>query len=250
MKIYQTNLLNSFSNLIHCFSAKNGGISSSVYSSLNLAFHVGDNRVDVDKNHTLLADKLNYDTQNLVHMKQIHSDLVHIVTENDNFETPPTCDALITDKINTPLMVMVADCSPILFYDDVKKVIAVAHAGRQGAFKNIVKNVIDSFKDNYGSNAKDILVTIGASIGKCCYEVGNEIYEEAKELNLEESLLKQDFSYYLNVSAILKKQLLDAGVQNENIEISNECTCCKSDKYFSYRADGTTGRFCGVIKLL
>ena len=250
MKIYQTSLLNSFSNLIHCFSAKNGGLSSGVYSSLNLAFHVGDNSEDVYKNHTLLADKLNYNTQNLVHMKQIHSNLVHIVTQNDNFETPPTCDALITDKPNIPLMVMVADCSPILFYDDVKKVIAVAHAGRQGAFKNIVKNVIDSFKNSYGSNVEDILVTIGASIGECCYEVGSEIYEEAKELNFEYSLLKRENSYYLDISTILKKQLLDSGVQKKNIEISDECTCCKSDKYFSYRADGTTGRFCGVIKLL
>ena len=250
MKIYQTNLLNSFSNLIHCFSAKDGGLSSGVYSSLNLAFHVGDNRADVDKNHALLAEKLHYNKQNLIHMKQIHSDLVHIVIKDDNYQTPPTCDALITDNIETPLMVMVADCSPILFYDDVKKVIAVAHAGRQGAFKNIVKNVIDSFKDNYGSKAEDILVVIGASIGKCCYEVGNEIYEEAKVLHLGESLLKRNSSYYLDISAILKQQLLDAGIQNKNIEVSDECTCCKSNKYFSYRAEGTTGRFCGVIKLL
>jgi len=250
MKIYQTDILNSFPNLIHCFSAKNGGLSSGAYSSLNLAFHVGDSRVDVEKNHALLADKLHYNKQKLIHMKQIHSDLVYTVTKDDNFQTPPTCDALITDKTDTPLMVMVADCSPILFYDDVKKVIAVAHAGRQGAFKNIVKNVIDSFKHDYDSKTEDILVVIGASIGKCCYEVGDEIYQEAQELNLEYSLLKRNSSYYLDISAILKQQLLDAGIQNRNIEISDECTCCKSDKYFSYRADGTTGRFCGVIKLL
>ncbi|MEN8303863.1 MAG: peptidoglycan editing factor PgeF, partial [Campylobacterota bacterium] len=250
MQITQTSLLNSFSNLTHCFTTKNGGVSSGIYSSLNLAFHVEDSSEDVNRNHTLLADKLAYERETLVHMKQIHSDIVHLVTADDNFKNPPICDALITDKLNTPLMVMVADCSPILFYDSVKKVIAVAHAGRQGAFKNIVKNVIESFKNNYASKTENILVTIGASIGECCYEVGAEIYDEAKELNLEYSMSKRDSSYYLNVSHILKRQLLDSGVQKENIEISDECTCCNKDRYFSYRADGTTGRFCGVIKLL
>ncbi len=249
MQITQTSLLNSFSNLTHCYTTKDGGVSSEAYSSLNLAFHVKDNSEAVNKNHTLLADKLNYDKQTLVHMRQIHSDIVRIVTSDDNFKNPPTCDALITDKPNIPLMVMVADCSPILFYDDVKKVIAVAHAGRQGAFKNIVKNVIESFKTNYGSNTKDILVTIGASIGECCYEVGAEIYQEAKELNLEQSISKQDNSYYLNVSDILRKQLLNYGVLEKHIEISDECSCCKNNKYFSYRADGITGRFCGLIML-
>jgi len=249
MQITQTSLLNSFSNLTHCFTAKDGGVSCGAYSTLNLAFHVEDDAELVNKNHTLLADKLNYDKKTLVHMKQIHSDIVHIVTLDDNFKNPPTCDALITDKQNTPLMVMVADCSPILFYDSVKKVIAVAHAGRQGAFKNIVKNVIDSFKNDYDSNVDNILVTVGASIGECCYEVGDEIYEEAKELGVEYSLNKKAQSYYLDISKILQSQLLESGIKKENIEISRECSCCENNKYFSYRADGITGRFAGVIKL-
>ena len=249
MEIYQTSLLNSFSNLTHCFSTKNGGLSDGVYSSLNLAFHVQDDTETVNKNHTLLADQLDYDKETVVHMKQVHSDIVHIVTSDDNFKNPPTCDALITDKVNTPLMVMVADCSPILFYDDTKKVIAVAHAGRQGAFKNIVKNVIESFKTTYGSSTEDILVTIGASIGECCYQVGPEIFEETKELSLEYSISKRENNYYLNVSDILKTQLLNSGVKKENIEMSRECSCCKNNKYFSYRANGITGRFAGVIKL-
>jgi len=249
MQITQTSLLNSFSNLTHCFTTKNGGLSNGVYSSLNLAFHVDDDGDAVNKNHTLLATELKYDKKTLVHMKQIHSDIVHIVTSNDNFKNSQTCDALITDKQNIPLMVMVADCSPILFYDSVKKVIAVAHAGRQGAFKNIVKNVIECFKNSYGSNTEDILVTIGASIGQCCYEVGAEIYKEAKELGIEHSLNKKAGSYYLDISKILQMQLLESGIKKENIELSRECSCCENNKYFSYRADGITGRFAGVIKL-
>ncbi len=182
-------------------------------------------------------------------MKQIHSNIVHIINEDDNFHMPRECDALVTNKIDTPLMVMVADCSPILFYDNVQKVIAVAHAGRQGAFKNIVKNVIDTMACRFNSKADDIYVSVGASIGSCCYEVGSEVYDEASNIHLSYAFKNKKNNYYLDISKILKTQLLACGIKKENFEISNECSCCKNDKYFSYRADGVTGRFCGVILL-
>lgn len=219
------------------------------YSTLNLAFHVGDNPLTVEANHELLAKKLSYEKRTLVHMKQIHSDIVKIVTKDDNFDTPPTCDALITDTINIPLMVMVADCSALLFYDDVQKVIAVAHAGRAGAFKNIVQNVLSSFALNFHSQNKDIHVSIGPSIGSCCYEVGDEIYEEAKRLKLAYAFHKKNGRYFLDINKILKTQLLEAGVKKEHIEMSHACTCCLHEKYFSYRASGVTGRFCGILIL-
>jgi YfiH family protein len=197
-----------------------------------------------------LANELKYDKNSLIYMKQIHSDIVHVVNNNDNFYNPPTCDALITNKINTPLMVMVADCSPILFYDTEKKIIAVAHAGRAGAFKNIIKNVINSFKDEFNSNVTNIHVSVGPSILSCCYEVGSEIYHEAVELNLEYAMHKKDGSFYLDISKILRTQLLNCGVQKEHLEISNECTCCKNDTYFSYRANSKTGRFAGIVVLV
>ena len=249
MKIIQSKSLKQFTNLTHGFTTKHGGKSVSPYSSLNLAFHVNDDVNTVTHNHTLLAKKLHYDKRALVHMNQIHSNFVHTIEKNDTFENPPTCDALITHRTNIPLMVMVADCSPILFYDDVQKVIAVAHAGRAGAFKNIIGNVIDKFKKNYHSNVEDILVSVGPSIGECCYEVGHEIYDEAKALNLEYALNKKESHYHLDISEILKNQLLNTGVKKEHIEISQECTFCQNSTYFSYRADGITGRCAGVISL-
>ena len=249
MQIIQSNILKRFTNLTHAFTTKDGGISEQPYSSLNLAFHVGDNENNVIDNHNTLAKKLGYKTRTLVHMKQIHSSLVKKINSNDNFNNPPKCDALITDRVDTPLMVMVADCAPILFYDDVKKVIAVAHAGRQGTFLNIIQNVVNSFKNEFNSNTNDIIVSIGTSIGSCCYEVGQKIINEAKELGLEYAMTKRENSFYLNIRKILKTQLRNAGIKEENIEVSSECTCCQNEKYFSYRADGVTGRFCGVIEL-
>lgn len=249
MQIFQSAILKKFSNLTHAFTTKDGGVSKIDYNSLNLAFHVKDDVKYVELNHTLLANKLGYKKNSLIHMKQIHSDIVHIVDEDDNYKNPPTCDALITDKKNTPLMVMVADCAPILFYDEEKKVIAVAHAGRAGAFKNIIKNVINCFVSNYNSKTKNIVVSIGANIGECCYEVGSEIYDESKKLNMLYAIQKTNKSYYLNISKILYSQLISCAIDEKNIEISNECSCCSSHKYFSYRNNPYTGRFSGIIIL-
>lgn len=241
MQIIHSKLLKNNLALTHGFTTKNIG---------NLAFHVDDKEENVISNHDTLAKELGYKRETLIHMKQIHSDIVHIVTEEDNFTNPKECDALITNIQNTPLMVMVADCSPILFYDDIKRVIAVAHAGRQGAFLNIVENVIESFKDDFSSQTKDIQVSIGAAIGECCYKVGPEINEEAKRLCLEYAMEHRDSDYYLNIRKILKSQLLRSGILEKNIEISEECTCCKCEKYFSYRAKSVTGRFAGIISLV
>ena len=239
MKFSHSKLLNSFSNLTHAFTTRESG---------NLAFHVNDNEAHVIKNHESLAEKLGYNKESLVHMKQIHSDIVHVVKDED-FNTCPTCDALITNTPNTPLMVRVADCSPMLVYESEKKVIAAVHAGRQGAFKNIVKNTVESFINHFNCEAKNLHVSIGASIGVCCYEVGVEIYNEARTLGLEYALDIRDEKYYLDVNKILKSQLLTCGIKEENIEFLNKCTCCNTDKYFSYRAEGQTGRFAGVIFL-
>lgn len=239
MKFYYSKKLTLFPNLIHSFTTKESG---------NLAFHVGDEKLHVEKNHAVLAKELGYKKSSLVHMKQIHSDIVHVVADED-FETPPTCDALVTNKANTPLMVMVADCSPILFYDDEKKVIAAAHAGRQGAFKNIVKNVVKKMKTEFGSEPKNVHVIVGASIGVCCYEVGSEIYDEAKEKGLEYAMQKRGERFYLDVGKILRAQLLSCKIKEENIEFCEDCTCCSTQRYFSYRAQAKTGRFAGVLML-
>ncbi len=240
MQTIQSKLLNQFKNLTQCFTTKKMG---------NIAFHVNDKKIQVIQNHKTLAKHLSYNVESLVHMKQIHSCEVREVQECDNFSTIPSCDALITDKKNIPLMVMVADCAPVLFYDAQKKVIAVAHAGRAGAFGNIIGATLQSFSSKFNSNISDIYVSIGASIGVCCYEVGEEINTEANAIGLGYAISKQKNTYHLDISKILYRQLIDAGIEKEHIEISQECTSCNREKYFSYRAEKETGRFCGVIMI-
>ncbi|UCM99737.1 peptidoglycan editing factor PgeF [Sulfurimonas sp. SWIR-19] len=240
MKFYQSKLLNNFAKLTHLFTCKESG---------NLAFHVQDNPKNVLQNHKSLAKKLHYDYKTLVHMKQFHSNIVKRVDENDNFYNPPACDAVITNKKNTPLLVMVADCSPVLFYDPKQNVIAAAHAGRTGAFENIVQNVIGCFVSDFSSDIKDLIVTVGPAICQKCYEINEQIYQEAKEKKVSYAVEKKGKKFYLDIRAILKEQFRTAGVLAKNIEISDICNRCNSDTFYSYRHTGKTGRYGGVIML-
>jgi hypothetical protein len=175
-------------------------------------------------------------------MQQIHS---NIVTAVEKEKTLYKCDGLVTNKSNTPLMVMVADCIPILFYDKKKSVICVAHAGRTGTFENISKNTIECMQQNFNCDAKDIEVTFGPSIQKCCYEVSQEMVKYTKDTFGKEFVNNRN----IDLQGINKKQLLTLGVKEENIIISDICTQCSSQPYFSYRKDNRCGRFAGVIML-
>jgi len=175
-------------------------------------------------------------------MEQIHSNIVNDVNIKNNVQR---CDGLVTNKINTPLMVMVADCIPILFYDSIKKVIAVAHAGRAGTFENISENMINKMIKQYDCEVKNIEVLLGPSIQKCCYEVSSELVETTLNLFGEEFIDGR----YIDLQGINKKQLINKGINPKNIEISPICTKCSNKNYFSYRQDKTCGRFAGVIML-
>lgn len=218
------------------------------YTDANLAFHVGDNLADVLENHDLLARQLGYNRHSLIHMRQIHSNKITIIDQTYNFDTPPECDALITDHPNIPLMVMSADCTPILLYDPVHKAIGAVHAGRAGALNEIVTKTIQSMRENYGSIPDDIHAVLGPSISGCCYEINSAIAEETISKGYPEALRLENEKIFLDVNTILSIQLKNLGV--EKVEVIDECTACHNDRYFSYRADQQrTGRIAGVIIL-
>ena len=244
-------LLTHHTHLVHRFTSRIGGQSKAPYKSNNLAFHVGDKEDDVTANHLHLAKQLHYDHTKLVHMKQVHSNLVLVVNpETDHFDAPPECDALVTDLPNIPLMVMVADCTPILFFDSVKKVIAVAHAGRMGALYNIVSETIKTMTERFHSDKKNIQVIIGPSIHSCCYEISEEVAQEVSDSGYHDALTLKEEKHYLDVNHIIHSQLKSLEIPQQNIEDLNICNACHNLSFFSYRADKeTTGRCAGVIML-
>ena len=239
MKLYKSKHL----KVNHAFSSRFSGVSKPPYDSLNLAYHVGDKRDDVVTNHKLFAHEMGYDFKKLVFMNQVHSTTVHVVDE-DSFLIP-SCDALVTNISETPLMVLSADCAPVLFYDDVTQTIAAAHVGRAGAFGNIIKNVIETMEERFGTQSHDLQVAIGARIQVCCYEVGEKELREARSLGYNFALKEN----HLDIDAIIAHQLKECGVLEECIDFLPYCTKCESDTFFSYRANKETGRNSGVIFL-
>jgi len=248
MKTLSSKLLSEYENLSACFTTRHGGVSLAPYSDANLAFHVGDNPQTVLQNHTLLADKIGYERSRLIHMRQIHSDRIRVVDERLTFDTPPECDALITNRLNTPLMVMSADCTPILLYDPIAHVAAAVHAGRAGALNAILPKTIQMMQETFGSVADDIHAVLGPSIHGCCYEVNAAIADETKAKGYDAALRYEEDRLFLDVNTILRIQLNVSGVKR--IEVIDHCTSCNHHDYFSYRADKQqTGRIAGVIIL-
>lgn len=208
----------------------------------NLAYHIGDDEKNVDKNRQNLAKKLGYKSEDLVYMDQVHSNKVVIVDKNSP-KLIEKCDAIITKSRNLPLMVMVADCIPILIYDEKIGVIAAIHAGRNSTFLKISQIVAQKMVDEFFCKAEDLVVLMGPSIQKCCYEV------DEKLKNIIKNSFGQEFVFGNNIDlqGINKKLLNDLGVKN--IKISHICTKCSNEPYFSYRKEVNTGRFAGIIEI-
>ena len=208
----------------------------------NIAYHVNDVEKAVDKNRFNLGTKYNICTDSLKFMEQTHGCNIQVVNHNSK-DCIKDCDALITSDSNLPLMVMVADCIPILIYDEKQKVIAAVHAGRNGTFLEIAKKTISLMIEKFNCQTQDIKVTLGPSIQHCCYEVSLELIEIVKTSFGEEFVNGR----LIDLQKINKKQLLDIGIKNENINISSICTKCSGQDYYSYRLDKKCGRFAGII---
>jgi len=208
----------------------------------NLAYHVGDIKENVDRNREALALKFNYEKENLISMNQVHGNNVVIVTK----ESPrliDDCDGLITNDKDLVLMVMVADCIPILLHDEKESVVAALHAGRNSTFLKISEIAVQKMIKHFKCKAENIKAILGPSIQKCCYEVSPEL------VSIVENSFGKEFVKGRNIDlqSINKSILEQNGVKN--IIINNICTKCSSKEHYSYRKDHKTGRFAGIIRL-
>jgi YfiH family protein len=258
--VHFENLL-GFEEIEHFVSTRAGGVSEFPYHSLNLGLHVGDDPDNVLKNRRRLSEALGIPLDQFTIAMQVHSGNVKIISDElrgsgstDHENAIEDTDAMITDTPGICLIVLVADCVPMLFFDPLNKVIGVAHAGWRGTLQSIGINTVTSMKEAFGSSPANIMVGIGPSIGPCCYRVGPEVISQVK------SVCKGGSDYIVNESKggaghldLWKANLeglLHAGIKRKNIEIAERCTCHEPDLFFSYRQQkGDTGRFAAGIML-
>jgi YfiH family protein len=276
-KILQADSLVSIPWLIHGFSTRSGGVSK-VYGgrTLNLGFTQQDSRAAVEQNRRRFLRQLGAIRQGspwpLVTLRQIHSDLIHCVSE-----VPPaalTGDGLITRTPGILLAILTADCLPVILVDRKARAAGVFHAGWRGTVKRIVEKGVGEMHRWFGTSPGDLRAAIGPGVHSCCYQVGAEVrtqfeaqFEYGSKLfrEVEESdPVRQRYpllflsarapghsplpkKIFLDLVEANRRQLLATGVPPRRIRTSPLCTACRSDLLFSHRAEkGVTGRMMAV----
>ena len=226
------------------FTDRTGGVSQEPYGGFNLGDHVGDDPQAVAANRQRLADVLGLPSERLVFMEQIHSPTVTEVTQDMLGKGPvEATDALITTVKDVALVVLTADCVPVLLADEEAGVIAAVHAGRMGARNGIVARTVRRMEE-LGAVPAQIHALMGAAASGAQYEVPADMAADV-ESKLPGSTAKTvKGTCGLDIRAGLTRQLLSLGVRN--IDADPRCTI-ESENFFSYRREGTTGRQAGLI---
>lgn len=248
-------------DIVHGFSTRLGGVSTKHWSTMNLSFSRGDDQKTVMENHRLFADAVGYNREKLVFSDQVHLTKIYKVTSQDagkgiiKESDIKGIDGLVTNEPGIPLITFYADCVPLFFYDPVKKVVGMAHSGWRGTVGKIGAKMIRFMEKEYDSQPKDIVCAIAPSICQKCYEVSEDVAVQFLEVfgkDYGDELLyqKENGKYQLNLHYACEQTLLDAGIKKENIDVTNLCTCCNPELFFSHRITGDKrGNLAGVIGL-
>jgi YfiH family protein len=240
---YRPTIFNQFPALKAAESRRVGGVSPPPFDSLNLGLSSGDLSDNVDKNRSIFFNELQIPLLQLSLSHQVHGKEVALV---ENPGILKGYDALISQKKGIYLAVSVADCVPLLVYDPVKEAVAAVHAGWRGTSAKIIQYTLKQMQQSLGTHPADCFAYIGTCIDESSFEVGPEVAEL-----FEESCKDWDNrsgKYLVNLKKANLLQLLEAGVPENQIEISPFSTVLDNHLYFSYRKEkGHTGRMMAVI---
>lgn len=228
----------------HCFTTRFGGVSSGHLSSLNIGIHRGDDWENVLKNYDILACALGFDPHKAVLSHQTHTDIVLQVGEDRHgagLFAPelPECDALITDRPGTALVIFTADCTPILLHDPVTSAVGAVHAGWRGTAADIAGKTVAAMAKAFGSRPENLQAAIGPNIGPCCFETDGDVPQAVQNTLGEEAqsyIRREKDKYFLDLKQINARLLERAGV--ERIDISDACTACQHHRFWSHRITG------------
>lgn len=236
----------------HAIFTRQGGVSPAPFESLNLSVSVPDEKARVYENRRRAYGLYGRDTATVVHAHLVHDTAVARVTSQNNGTWLPHVDGIITNEPGCALTMNYADCTPIFLYDPVHQAIGLGHAGWQGAVKDLPGAMVQAMQTEFGSDPAQLIAAIGPSIGPCCYEVGEPVISAVHNAFTDPASLLIPQSSFLNPHFDLpeanRRNLEKAGVRH--IEHSGFCTACRTDLFFSHRAEkGKTGRF-GTIFIL
>ena len=202
-----------------------------------------------------LLGKMNIEFHEVFLTQQTHGNQVYILESHSISSgrvSQIKADAIITNLKRKPIAVLTADCVPIVLYDPESKTIGIVHAGRRGTVLRVLSKAIQHMKDLYGIEKKSICAGIGPAINSCCYKVGGECIEEFRNnLSGWRRWTQSDGNgnFFLDLIAANREEALDEGLLEKNIFISNRCTACENELFYSYRKEGTGNRNVSLVML-
>ena len=246
----------------HGFSTRKGGVSTGLFSSMNLNFKRGDDPDAVMENYRRMAAALNMRVEDMVLSDQTHTTNVRVITEEDRGkgilkpQDYSDVDGMITNVPGIVLVTSYADCVPLYFVDPVRKAIGLSHSGWKGTVGHIGQKTVWKMHEVYGSEPKDIVAAIGPSICQSCYEVSDDVAEafranftadEAADILLD----KGNGKYQLDLWKANWYVLTDAGILPEHLSVTDLCTACHPDLLWSHRkTNGQRGGLSAFLSLI
>ena len=246
----------------HGFSTRKGGVSTGIFSSMNLNFKRGDDPDAVMENYRRMAAALNMRVEDMVLSDQTHTTNVRVITEEDRGkgilkpQDYSDVDGMVTNVPGIVLVTSYADCVPLYFVDPVRKAIGLSHSGWKGTVGHIGQKTVWKMHEVYGSEPKDIVAAIGPSICQSCYEVSDDVAEafranftadEAADILLD----KGNGKYQLDLWKANWYVLTDAGILPEHLSVTDLCTACHPDLLWSHRkTNGQRGGLAAFLSLI
>lgn len=236
--------LNRFSGLVQYVFGRRGGFSGHPYRSLNSSYSVGDLEDDVSRNLSLIRKTAG--AERIAFMNQVHGNTVHILGGNGlaRTENVPEADAMITDVPRIAIIAKLADCQGIVLYDPDRGVAGIVHSGWRGQVADAAGIAVRRMIEEFGCRPESIHAAVSPSLGPCCAEFVS--YQEIFPRYFSRFMVSENHFHLWELSRF---QLQEAGVSGCNISVAGICTRCRTDLFFSYRAEGVTGRFCVLAML-
>lgn len=222
------------------FTDRHGGTSAGDFDSLNLGGLVGDDAAAVQDNRARVARAVGVEPDHLLFMQQCHGAEVVVVDRPWDAGGPPPADGLVTATAGLALAALVADCTPVLLADVEAGVVGAVHAGRPGMMGGIVGVAVERMRE---LGARELSAVVGPSICARCYEVPEELRAAAAAVAPEASARSWSGTPAIDVAAGVVAQLVA-----NNVAVQWVPGCAREDEsLFSYRRDGRTGRYAGVV---
>lgn len=237
------------------FSTKLGGVSTGDCATMNISTTRGDKEEAITENRKRLAAAVGVLPEDMVYTGQTHTTNVKVVTEADKGTCLKETDGMVTNVKGVCLVTFYADCVPLYFVDPVKKTIGLSHSGWRGTVHKMANVTIQKMTETFGTNPNDVVAAIGPSICQDCYEVSKDVIEHIREQyepsdHAQLFYKKENGKYQLNLWQANKKNLLEAGVLESHIAVTNLCTCCNPERLFSHRAtNGKRGNLSAFLAL-